>query len=147
MKSRRTSSRFQCESIVKELNAPVAGLVPRPVGANSVTLGGPCLDLRSCGGRDGLRNGVDLGHSGRRDNWLLRCYKGCQGSSEASEGKTRTWLGGRGRVVFGGAAGGPFGLFDVVLPLSYDILRSLGHTFIRMRSQFSNSETGLAFLW
>ena len=50
-------------------------------------------------------------------------------------------------MVFSGAAGGPFGLFDVVLPLSYDILGSLGHTFIRMRSQLSNGETGLAFLW
>jgi hypothetical protein len=49
-------------------------------------------------------------------------------------------------MVFSGAGGSPFGLFDVVLPLSYDILRCLGHTLVRMRSQFSYSETGLAFL-
>jgi len=133
MKSGRTSSRFQCKGIVKELNTPIASLVPRPVGTNSVTLGGPCLDFWSCGGRDGLRNGADLGRSGR-DNRLLRCYRGCQGSSGASNGKARTWLGRRGRMVFSGTAGCPFGLFDVVLPLFYDILRCLGHTLIRMRS-------------
>ena len=147
MKSGRTGSRFQCECIVKELNTPVASLIPRPVGTNSVTFGGPCLDFWNYRGRDGLRNGVDLGRSDRRDSWLLRCYKGCEGPSKASNGRARTLLGRRGRVVFSGAAGGPFGLLNVVLPLFYDILRCLGHTFIRMRSQFSNGETSLAFLW
>ena len=146
MKSGRTSSRFQCEGIVKELNTPITSLVPRPVGTNSVTLGGPYLDFGNCRGRDGLRNGVDLGRSGRRDNRLLRCYKGRKRLSKASNGKARTWLGRRGRVVFSGAAGGPFGLFDVVLPLFYDILRCLGHTLVRMRPQFSDGETSLAFL-
>ena len=140
MKIGHTSSRFQCKGIVKELNTPITSLVPRPVGTSSVAFGGPCLDFRNYGRRDGLQNGVGLRHSGRRDNRLLRCYNGCQGSSKVGNCKARTWLGRRRRVAFSGAAGGPFGLFDVVLPLFYDILRCLGHTLVRMRSQLSNDE-------
>ena len=73
--------------------------------------------------------------------------KGRQGLPETDNGKTRTWLRRGRRVVFSRTAGGPFGLFDIVLPLSYNILRRLGHTLVRMRSQFSNGETGLTFLW
>ena len=50
-------------------------------------------------------------------------------------------------MVFGRTAGSPFGLFDVVLPLFDNILRCLRHTLIRVRSQLSDGETGLAFLW
>ena len=48
--------------------------------------------------------------------------------------------------MFSGTASGPFGLFDIVLPLFHDVLRCLGHTFVRMRSQFPDGETSLAFL-
>jgi len=70
-----------------------------------------------------------------------------QGLPEPDNGKARTWLRRGGRVVFRCAAGGPFGLFDVVLPLFYNLLRCLGHTLVRMRSQLSDGETSLTFLW
>ena len=43
--------------------------------------------------------------------------------------------------------GCPLGLFDVVLPLFNNLLRCLGYTLVCMRSQLSDGETGLAFLW
>ena len=49
-------------------------------------------------------------------------------------------------MVFSRTAAGPFGLFDVVLPLFDNFLRCLGHTLVRMRSQLSDGETSLAFL-
>jgi len=45
------------------------------------------------------------------------------------------------------ATSSPFGLFNVGLPLFYDIFRCLGHTLVSMRSQLSDGETSLAFLW
>ena len=73
--------------------------------------------------------------------------KGHHGLPKANKVKARTWLGRRGRVVLSRAAGGPFGLFDIVLPLFDNILRSLGHTLIRMRPQLSDGQTSFAFLW
>lgn len=72
----RTGSRFQRESIVEELDTLVTGLISCPIGAHSVTLGGPCLYFRSRRRRSGGRNGVDFGRSGRGNGRFFRCYKG-----------------------------------------------------------------------
>ena len=72
--------------------------------------------------------------------------KGCQRSSKTCNDKTRTGLRRGGHEGVSSATGGPLGLFDVVLPLFHNILRCFRHTLVCMRSQFSDCETGLAFL-
>jgi len=116
------------------------GLTPSPLAVLVSTFG--VAGEETEGGTEVILDGVVVEIVG-----FFSARKDRQGLPEHGNGKARTWLRRGRRVVFRCAAGSPFGLFDIVLPLFYNILRCLGHTLVRMRSQLSDGETSLTFLW